>query len=384
MDSQKIKLLIALGETSTVQFKLNVDNEQSFARELVAFANSKGGKILIGVDDNTWNIIGLEDNELRRLKDLIVNAANEHVKPAIFIESETILVDEKKIMVVSVPEGIDKPYKDKEGIIFLKNGANKRKVTSNEEISRLLQENGYLYAEERLVNHSTLDDISIEKFKNFYEEKYHDEYDHTKLEQYLENLRLGHNHKLSLAAAILFGKKNEKIIPSFFITAIWFKGNTITGTEYRSSKNIFGTIDELFNKGFDFIVSKLDNLQNNQSFNSIGKLEIPELVLTEILVNALIHRDYFINDSIKIFVFDNRVEIISPGKLPNSLTADQVKRGVRRTRNTIIASFAPDIMEYRGAGSGILRALQLYPAIDFINDAEAELFKVIIHRPEKN
>jgi ATP-dependent DNA helicase RecG len=70
--------------------------------------------------------------------------------------------------------------------------------------------------------------------------------------------------------------------------------------------------------------------------------------------------------------------------LPNSLTADQVKRGVRRTRNTIIASFAPDIMEYRGAGSGILRALQLYPAIDFINDAEAELFKVIIHRPEKN
>jgi len=384
MDSQKIKLLIALGETSTVQFKLNVDNEQSFARELVAFANSKGGKILIGVDDKTWNIIGLEDNDLRRLTDLIVNAANEHVKPAIFIESETILVDEKKIMVVSVPEGIDKPYKDKEGIIFLKNGANKRKVTSNEEISRLLQENGYLYAEERLVNHSTLDDISIEKFKNFYEEKYHDEYDHTKLEQYLENLRLGHNHKLSLAAAILFGKKNEKIIPSFFITAIWFKGNTITGTEYRSSKNIFGTIDELFNKGFDFIVSKLDNLQNNQSFNSIGKLEIPELVLTEILVNALIHRDYFINDSIKIFVFDNRVEIISPGKLPNSLTADQVKRGVRRTRNTIIASFAPDIMEYRGAGSGILRALQLYPAIDFINDAEAELFKVIIHRPEKN
>ena len=384
MDSQKIKLLIALGETSTVQFKLNVDNEQSFARELVAFANSKGGKILIGVDDKTWDIIGLEDNELRRLTDLIVNAANGHVKPAIFIESETILVDEKKLMIVSVPEGIDKPYKDKEGIIFLKNGANKRKVTSNEEISRLLQENGYLYAEERLVNHSTLDDISIEKFKNFYEEKYHDQYDHTKLEQYLENLRLGHHHKLSLAAAILFGKKNEKIIPSFFITAIWFKGNTITGSEYRSSKNIFGTIDELFNKGFDFIVSKLDNLQKNQSFNSIGKLEIPELVLTEILVNALIHRDYFINDSIKIFVFDNRVEIISPGKLPNSLTADQVKRGVRRTRNTIIASFAPDIMEYRGAGSGILRALQLYPAIDFINDTEAELFKVIIHRPEKD
>jgi predicted HTH transcriptional regulator len=96
-----------------------------------------------------------------------------------------------------------------------------------------------------------------------------------------------------------------------------------------------------------------------------------------------LHRDYFINDSIKIFVFDNRIEIISPGKLPNSLTEEQVRRGVRRTRNTIIASFAPDILEYRGAGSGILRALQEYPSIDFKNDIEGEQFKVIIPRPEK-
>ena len=142
-------------------------------------------------------------------------------------------------------------------------------------------------------------------------------------------------------------------------------------------------LDELYREGFDFIVSKLDSLQAGQSFNSIGKLEIPEIVITELLVNALIHRDYFINDSIKIFVFDNRIEIISPGKLPNSLTEEQVRRGVRRTRNTIIASFAPDILEYRGAGSGILRALQEYPSINFINDIEGEQFKVIIPRPEK-
>jgi predicted HTH transcriptional regulator len=375
--------IISKGETSQVQFKANVTNEQSIAQEMVAFANTKGGTILIGVDDKTWDIIGLTDDDLRRLTNLLVNASSQHVKEPIFIETDTIEYEGKKVLIVNVPEGIAKPYKDNDGIIFMKNGANKRKVTSNEEISRLLQSSGYLYAEEKVINHSSIDDINKQKFKSFYEAKYKETIETEKIEKYLQNLRLSTDNKITIAGALLFGDKVEKLIPAFFITAIWFRGNDITNTEYKSSKNLTGTLDELYREGFDFIVSKLDSLQAGQSFNSIGVLEIPEIVITELLVNALIHRDYFINDSIKIFVFDNRIEITSPGKLPNSLTEEQVRRGVRRTRNTIIASFAPDILEYRGAGSGILRALQEYPSIEFINDIDGEQFKVIIPRPEK-
>lgn len=383
MNALELLDIIGKGETSQVQFKANVTNEQSIAQEMVAFANTKGGTILIGVDDKTWDIIGLTDDDLRRLTNLLVNASSQHIKEPIFIETDTIEYEGKKVLIVSVPEGIAKPYKDNDGVIFMKNGANKRKVTSNEEISRLLQSSGYLYAEEKVINHSTIDDINTQKFKSFYEAKYKETIETEKIEKYLQNLRLYADDKITIAGALLFGDKIEKLIPAFFITAIWFRGNDITNTEYRSSKNLTGTLDELYREGFDFIVSKLDSLQAGQSFNSIGKLEVPEIVITELLVNALIHRDYFINDSIKIFVFDNRIEIISPGKLPNSLTEEQVRRGVRRTRNNIIASFAPDILEYRGAGSGILRALQEYPSIDFINDIEGEQFKVIIPRPEK-
>ena len=74
----------------------------------------------------------------------------------------------------------------------------------------------------------------------------------------------------------------------------------------------------------------------------------------------------------------------SPGKLPNSLTEEQIKKGVRRSRNHIIASLAPDLLAYRGAGSGILRALQTYPNIEFLNDSDGEQFKVTIHRPVLN
>lgn len=384
MTTKELKELISRGETSTVQFKLNVHNELSIAQEMIAFANTRGGTILIGVDDKTWEVIGLSDEDLRRLSNLLVNASSQHIKEPLFIETEVITIEEQKVLVVTVPEGIAKPYKDKDGLIFMKNGANKRKVTSNEEISRLLQGSGYLYAEEKVIAHSSTEDINLDKFITFYSDKYKEDIESGEVEKYLENLRFFKEGKATIAGALLFAKNAEKLIPSFFITAIWFRGNEVTTTEYRSSKNITGTIDKLYREGFDFILPKLDSLQAGQSFNSLGKSEIPEIVITEILVNALIHRDYFINDSIKIFIFDNRVEIISPGKLPNSLTEEQIRRGIRRTRNSIIASFAPDILEYRGAGSGILRALQLYPSIRFTNDIEGEQFKVIIPRPEKD
>jgi ATP-dependent DNA helicase RecG len=272
---------------------------------------------------------------------------------------------------------------DKNGIVWVKNGSDKRKVISKEELSRLLQSSGNLYAEEMILQHSSLEDINWYKFQSFYEDKYKEPCHKDDLIKYTENIRLSAKEKLNVAGALLFGKNIQKLTPSFFITAIWFRGNSITGNDYRSSENIIGTLDQQYQKGYDYILAKLDKVQAGRPFNSLGISEIPEIVIKELLINALIHRDYFIRDSIKLFVFDDRIEIISPGKLPNSLTEEQIRRGVRRTRNSIIASLAPDLLEYRGAGSGILRAIQAYPHIQFINDIEAELFKVIIPRPDK-
>ena len=79
-------------------------------------------------------------------------------------------------------------------------------------------------------------------------------------------------------------------------------------------------------------------VQGAGSFNQTGRPEVPETVFEELLINALIHRDYFIKDSIKVFIFDDRIEIRSPGKLPNSLTVEQIRRGVRWSRNVLLAS----------------------------------------------
>ena len=381
MSADELLKLVRGGETSRIQFKENVTNAVSIAQEMVAFSNSKGGQILIGINDKTGEATGLSFQDIQRINNLLTTAANEHVKSPIIIETETVSIEDKQVIVVQVSEGVDKPYKDNSGLIFVKNGADKRKVTSNEELSRLLQGSGNLYAEEQILHHCTYEDLNWDKFKSFYEKTYKEPCEWEERDRIFENLRLGKDGKPNLAAALLFTDKPDKTVTGFFITAIWFWGNDIHEHEYRSSDNFKGNIAEQYQQAYSFVYAALRKVQAGQSFNSLGVPEVPSVVLEELLVNALIHRDYFIKDTIKLFLFENRIEIRSPGKLPNNLTTEQVKRGVRKKRNNILDSFAPAVLRYRGAGSGILRALEAYPHIDFINDTEAEQFTVIIHRP---
>jgi ATP-dependent DNA helicase RecG len=381
MEALDVLELIAGGETSKVQFKANVTNATSIAQEMVAFSNAKGGFIIIGVNDKTGGIEGLAFQDIQRINNLLVTAANEHVKSPIRIETETVEAEAgKRVIVVSVQEGYNKPYKDKDGLIFIKNGSDKRKVTSNEEIRRMLQSSGNLYAEEQVLSHCTYQDIDWEKFEAYYKNTYGEPIEPEK-ERKFENLRLGEGGKPNLAGALLFTNNPQKTVTGFFITAIWFWGNQREEDSYRASEYIKGTLSEQYTKAKDFAIRTLNQVQSGDSFNTPSALEIPEVVIEELLTNALIHRDYFIQDAIKLFIFQDRIEIISPGSLPNNLTVEQARKGIRKKRNNILDSLAPFLMTYKGAGSGILRALRLYPRIDFINDMDAEQFIVIIHRP---
>lgn len=144
-----------------------------------------------------------------------------------------------------------------------------------------------------------------------------------------------------------------------------------------------GTIPKLYNEAMNYITSSLNHIQSGQGFNSIGKLEISEIALVELVQNALVHRDYFKNAPIRILIFDNRIEIISPGKLPNNLTIEDIKFGNPVIRNNQLVALSTHTLPFSGLGSGIKRAIAEQPNIELINDVEGELFKVIISRPEK-
>lgn len=379
MTSTDLLSLISSGENSRVQLKENLTNAVSVAQEMVAFANTKGGTLIIGVNKNE-EVKGLSFQALRRINHILVAAA-DCVRNQLFITTETVDVAGKKVLVATIPEGIDKPYVDGDGLVFVKDGTDKRKVTSEPEIRRLLQENGNLYADKEPVRNSSIKDLDWGLFREFYEKKYKEEAEFEKFPDLLESLSLAKGGQINLTANLLFGKRTQILSPSCYVTAIWFVGNDLAGDKYLSSENIGGDMARMFKDTRHFIMSCLRKQQNGQNFNSLGEPEIPQVVIDELLINAIIHRDYFIQDSIKALVFDNRVEIRSPGKLPNSLTVREIRHGVSRRRNHLLSSYAFDVLPYRGTGSGILRALQAYPNIEFVNWEEAEQFTAIIHRP---
>jgi ATP-dependent DNA helicase RecG len=122
-------------------------------------------------------------------------------------------------------------------------------------------------------------------------------------------------------------------------------------------------------------------VQAGQSFNSQGKPEIPLDVFEELIVNALIHRDYLVEAPIRLLIFTDRIEIISPGHLPNNLDVEKIRAGMSNSRNPILLNFiAKGLLPYKGLGSGIKRALRDWPAIDFQDNRESCLFTATVHR----
>ena len=120
--------------------------------------------------------------------------------------------------------------------------------------------------------------------------------------------------------------------------------------------------------------------EEGASFNTLGKLEIAEEVLEEVVQNALVHRDLLRPAPIRLFVFDNRVEVISPGALAGGLTEEDIRNGKTYQRNPYMATFATNALYYKGIGSGIVRILAEYPDIRLENDVNGKEFKVTIPR----
>lgn len=388
MDALELLDIVGSGETSNVQFKEKWTNQESIAAEMIAFSNSIGGMLLLGVEDKTGEIKGLTNEEIRDYNLKIGNIATDLISPAIYVTTEIVTVengDNKKVLIVHVSEGVNKPYKDNRSAIWVKQGSDKRRVTENAEILRLFQKGGNLLADEMEVFDTSIDDINRKIFEEYFISEFKISFEEKGLtfEQALKAKKILRNERVTIAGLLFFANDPQSFKPAYTVKAVSFFGNAISGNQYRSKPEDFrGTLPEIFKQGMSFLKSNLKATQKEEEFNSRGKLEISEIALTELFQNALIHRDYLKNSPIRLFIFDDRVEIISPGSLPNSLTIEEIKYGNPVIRNNQIAAFGSHTMPYSGLGSGISRAFSEQPNIELINDIEGEQFKVIIPREQ--
>jgi ATP-dependent DNA helicase RecG len=293
------------------------------------------------------------------------------------------LENDNIVIVLRVPKGIDKPYFDKNGVIWLKSGSDKRRVNSKEELRRLFQISSQFHADE-LPTKAGIEKLDKLRFRDFLRDVYNLEYpdDEAKRIKLLQNMNLATDEgRLNLAGVLMFAEQPEWIVPQFVVKAIRYPGNRIHGTDYIDTEDFSGPLSMIFNGALAFVMRNLHKVQAGRGVNSPGTPEIPEAVFEELLVNALVHRDYLVNAPIRLFVFDDRIEIISPGHLPNNLTVEKIRAGNSNIRNPILVSYiAKGLLPYHGLGSGIKRALNDWSRIDFTDDHEGCLFTATVHR----
>ena len=402
---------IEAGEVSGVQFKERILDKYDIACELVAFSNSHGGKLVVGIKDKTGEINALSYSEVQETTNLLSDIASENVVPSILIKIDTVEVEDGNLVVATVKEGLNKPYHDNKGIVWVKNGADKRKVFDNAELAEMMTDCGSFAPDEAGVRDATVNDLDATTIKQFLGNRFErvlekkgltgDAFNEASLDMICSAIAKGHDCEkilrnlrfirpdgtLTVAAMLLFGKYTQRWMPMMTAKCICFAGNSVGSKVFRDKVNdadMEGNLLHQYDTIMDFFTRNLHNVQVEDEFNSMGKLEIPYTSLVEFTVNSLVHRSLNMKAPVRIFIFDNRVEIHSPGALPNGLTIDDIKAGTSMPRNMFLFNNAIYLLPYTGVGSGITRALDENIKVTFMNNDKSQEFVITVWREESN
>lgn len=382
---EDIKKEIALGEDSSRQFKEKIESAAKLSEEMCAMSNSRGGVVYIGVKDNN-TITGLTAQEVAQYNQLVSNAANENIKPAIYPQTKIVDIDGKLILLINISQGPSRPYCTSAGVYWVKSGSDKRKA-SPQELMRLFQQSQLIYLDESITSVDISDSdpgetIDLAKFYVFFERSRGQVFSQLGItvKKALENMNLARDGKLTLAGLLLFANNPQSVKPYCIIRAVSYFGTEISDDKFRDKVDCQGVLDDQYRGAMNFLKNNLAHIQRQGSFNQSGNLEIDERALEEAIVNALIHRDYSKNAVIRLLIFKDRVELTSPGSLPNHLTVENILNGNSVIRNPTIVSYATKILPYSGIGSGIPRIIKNHPATELKDDKDGEQFIITLKR----
>jgi ATP-dependent DNA helicase RecG len=351
MTQHELDTIVLSGEGYKTEFKRNVNTDLS--KELVAFANSSGGKIFLGIEDD-GTITGVTiDNALKSKVQMMAHDCD----PSIPIEPEPF----NNVLIVTVPEGKDKPYRCTNGF-YIRNGASTIKLSTQEIIDFIKTEGKVKFDELRIT-----------------EPDYRKETDEQAVNKYISLLQLSSpiaHHELLINLGVVyydedppvfnntgilfFAQHPTKYIPQSAVTCVAYKGNSKVDIIDKKTFefNLISNIDE----SLAFLKRHLNVSFEIKTNQRKEKLEIPEVALREAIVNAVAHRDYFEKGAnVMVEVFDNRVEISNPGGLPKGLNSEDF--GTRTlARNPLIAALLNRAGYIEKLGTGVPRIRQFMEA----------------------
>lgn len=370
--------LLQQGENASIEFKETLIRPESMAKEIVAFANTQGGTLIIGVDDN-GQIKGVQDNE--NYEEYFSNIARNNIIPAIDIKTDTIIYENKKIIVVSIPKGKDKPYQTANHQFLIRIGSTNR-VATQSELMRLFQQSGIFHYDAIGIENTSIKNINLNKITEYFDNYQLDFAHEERPENLLKNTDiLTENEQLTVAGLLIFSLNPQKFMPNACISFAHFAGDEIT-EELIDKQTITGTLDYQIDTALAIIKNnrQLPSVINGSKIEPL-RFNYPDKVFRELLVNACVHRNYAILGSrIRIFMFTNRIEFISPGKLPNTVTVEKLSYGVSYAINPVIVKFMENLRYIDKLGRGLPMVYKIAKDNDklIIFEEVGEEFKVTL------
>lgn len=365
--------IIANGENSGVEFKRDTLQNHELVKELAAFSNLDGGIVILGVDDD-GSVMGLARDRLERW---VMNACRDKIRPCMIPFFQTIKEVEpgKDVAIVRVPRGGDvhSQWHNNKHTYYIRVGTQSREPTP-QELGRLFQQRGMVRAEMRPVSGTTINDLDRRRLKDYFgrvrQQDIPSDRDDAGWEALLVNTDIMSEGGVTVFGMLLFGKTPNRHLPQSGIDAVAFPG---TEKEYEAKeRNQFrGAMTPLMDQDGNLLEAGLVEqavyfVRRNTPVHSrledgARRVDIPtypEEAIRETIVNALIHRDYLLSDTdIELAIYEDRLEVISPGKLPNGITPERMRLGTRAARNSFLKDFMRDYGYLEHMGMGVPRKI---------------------------
>ena len=376
MNRTELMEIIRNGESSGVEFKRDDVPPRNVAKEIASLANLEGGYILLGVEDD-GTVTGLARSDI---EEWVMNICSDNILPPIIPYFEIVPWEgDKRIGVITIPEDSpDKPYKarqDGRWITFLRRGSTSREATREQE-QRLYQASGVLRYDIKPVLGSSLKDMDLNRLINYFKDMRRQdcpEQDETeKWKTLLINTEImveSRDKAIPTAGGILlFGKSPNRYLPQAGISAVAYRGKE-KDYEAVQRETIRGPIVAKFTgedivdtglaeRAMDFVRRNTGSKAYLVEGRRIDKPDYPKEAIRETIVNAIAHRDYTISGTdIELSIYSDRLEVISPGRLPNTVTVERMKAGCRVTRNELIKEVLRDYQYVEATGLGVPRKI---------------------------
>ena len=338
------------------------DKSQNYLKTVVAFANTIGGKLIIGVEDKTHKVVGVDDDTIFQTMDSITNAIADACTPAILPDVSIQTIEGKNLIVVDVPMGRNRPYYIKsQGMVngtYIRVSGTTRQAEEPKLKDLMFEGSGRSYDQTVWIGHQVTQ-ADIDALCHHMKEVAIRNCAHDEMKSRIRDVTTA-----QLLSWHILEERDGELLPTHAwrmlngdddmfiqIQCAVFKGKS--RSIFVDKREYAGTIDEQIEQAFQFVLRNIHLGAQIQGIYRRDVYEIPPIAIRELIINAVTHRNYLVPACIQVAIYDDRLEITSPGSLPMGMTIEKMKSGQSLIRNHALARALAYMNLIENWGSGI-------------------------------